>query len=108
MFFQAVNCHFQLADHHISLLHINKQTLLFWLVPTITVITTSKCDQMRSWKQIRLGSNRKLPGTFISKNNIGRTESIYHIWEVKKIRIRQIKITTTSVRKMASERFYKS
>lgn len=33
MFFQAVNCHFQLADHHISLLHINKQTLLFWPVP---------------------------------------------------------------------------
>ena len=72
------------------------------------VVTTSKCDQMRSWKKIRLGSKRKLPGNFISKNNIGKTESIYHIWEAKKISVRQIKITTTSVRKMASERFYKS
>ena len=116
MFFQAVNCHFQLADHYISLLHINKQTLLFWLMPkniwgkwgTSMVVTTSKCDQMRSWKKIRLGSNRKLPGNFISKNSIGKTQSIYHIWEVKKISIRQIKITTTNVRKMAIERFYKS
>ena len=39
---------------------------------------------MGIWKMIRLGSNRKLPRNFISTNSIGKTKSIYHIWEVKK------------------------